>query len=716
MGEHQTREEVAGGRPEPASIIASSHDAIVAVTRTGHISTCNPAAARLYGYQAEDLVGRPVTQLMPLEWQEDEADNLRRVLAGEEVEPFLSHRVRRDGTTMLVSMSVSPIVDDAGVVVGAATAGRRIHAHPSAREGFEGLGSLLTPAPDEPDGRQPITDRVAEADNRADDVQDQFHVRMDAERAKERIRVNHAQDRFQVRMGEERAQERVEVEEAHTQFQAVMDADRLKERAQIHEAQDRFQLRMSNERAEERIEVEEAHSQFQAVMNAERAKERVQIHAAQDRFQMRMSSERAQERIVAEDAHDNLQVLMDAERAQAQNDREHLQSQLHQGQRLEVLGQLAGGIAHDFNNLLAVILNYAAFVAEEISAQPGPGLEAAGHDIGQIQRAAERASALTHQLLAFARREVVQPSVLDLNGIVADIQQLLDRTIGEDVVLNTELAADLWPVLADAGQMEQVLVNLAVNARDAMPGGGTLSIDTENVTIEEGPPTDGAPLPVGRHVRLRVGDTGTGIPADIVEHVFEPFYTTKGDGTGTGLGLATVYGIVTQAGGTIDIHSQAGVGTRFTILLPVTDEVAEPVKAQVAYERVRTGEMVLIVEDEEALRAVTERIFVRAGYQVMTAADGAEAVALAAGYDGEVSLLLTDVVMPNMLGKEVAERVRAIMPTVKVLYMSGYAQPALASQGRLDRDVNLIDKPFSAAAIIERAGQIMNGHPREAGR
>jgi len=698
--------------PEPDVIIASSHDAIMAVTRFGLISTCNPAATRLYGYPADELVGQPVTLLTPFEWQAEESDVLRRILAGEEVEPFSSHRVRRDGTAMLVSASVSPILDHAGVVVGASTSGRLLAEQPGARDGLKPLTARPAKAPVAPDGKYPVADRSTDADIRADDVQDRFHLRMDAERAKERVRVNLAQDRFQVRMGEERAQERLEVEEAHAQFQAVMDADRVRERVHILEAQDRFQVRMRDERAAERVEVEEAHVQFQAVMNAERAKERVQILDAQDRFQLKMSNERAQERVLAEDAHDDLQVRMDAERAQAQNDREHLQGQLHQGQRLEVLGQLAGGVAHDFNNLLAVILNYAAFVAEEITAQPGsaqPGsaLEAAGHDVGQIQRAAERASVLTHQLLAFARREVVQPRVLDLNNVVADIQQLLDRTIGEDVVLQTELAPDLAPVLADAGQVEQVLVNLAVNARDAMPGGGALRIETENVVTGDASP------PAGRHIRLRVADTGTGIPADIIEHVFEPFFTTKGEGTGTGLGLATVYGIVTQAGGTIDIQSQDGVGTTFTIVLPATDEVAEPVAPPVAYERVHTDELVLIVEDEEALREVTERIFIRGGFRVLTAANGAEAIALAAGYAGEIHLLLTDVVMPNMLGKEVAERVRELKPGIEVLYMSGYAQPVLASQGRLDRDVHLINKPFSAEAITARAGQILNGHFRE---
>jgi CheY-like chemotaxis protein/two-component sensor histidine kinase len=356
-------------------------------------------------------------------------------------------------------------------------------------------------------------------------------------------------------------------------------------------------------------------------------------------------------------------------------------------------------VAHDFNNLLAVILNYTAFVAEEIAAGPGEQFAAAARDVEQIQRAAERATRLTHQLLAFARREVVKPQVLDLNDVVHDVEQLLNRTIGEDVVLVTDLTDDLYPVLADTGQVEQVLVNLAVNARDAMSGGGTLTIETTNVgDVDSG------------GVMLRISDTGTGMSDAVVQHVFEPFYTTKLDGTGTGLGLATVYGIVTQAGGTIGLQSREGVGTTFTIVLPTTDEVAAPVETPAPFERAPQGETILVVEDEEALREVTERIFNRGGYRVITAANGIEAVALAERHDGDIHLLVTDVVMPHMLGKEVAERIRAIKPGIDVLYMSGYARPVLASQGRLDRDVNLIEKPFTASTLVKAAGQILSGH------
>jgi CheY-like chemotaxis protein len=287
---------------------------------------------------------------------------------------------------------------------------------------------------------------------------------------------------------------------------------------------------------------------------------------------------------------------------------------------------------------------------------------------------------------------------------------MLRRTIGEHVELTISPDAELWPVLADPGQLEQVLVNLAVNARDAMPGGGSLTIDTSNVTVDADSIAGGSPARRGRNVRLRVSDTGTGMPADVAEHVFEPFFTTKAKGTGTGLGLATVYGILTQADGHIRIYSEPGTGTTFSITLPITDQAAPAASEPAPYRRIPRGETVLVVEDEEALREVTRRIFTRNGYQVLTAANGPEAFEIASRYDGDIHLLVTDVVMPHMLGKEVADNMRALRPGIEVLYMSGYARPVLASQGRLDPGVALVEKPFSEAELMATAGQVLNGH------
>jgi nitrogen-specific signal transduction histidine kinase/CheY-like chemotaxis protein len=390
------------------------------------------------------------------------------------------------------------------------------------------------------------------------------------------------------------------------------------------------------------------------------------------------------------------------------------QERLAQAQRLESLGQLAGGVAHDFNNLLAVILNYAEFAAQELAAANESDWAgrcgSARDDLGQISRAGEQAASLTRQLLAFARREVVQPQVLDLDTVITAVQGMLHRTLGEHVELVTSLAGDLHPVLADPGQLEQVLVNLAVNARDAMPGGGTLSIDTSNITVDADSIAGGAESPLGQQVRLRVSDTGAGMTPEVVEHAFEPFFTTKSDGAGTGLGLATVYGILQQADGHIRIYSEPGGGTTFSITLPATTQAATPEAPKDTYERSPSGETVLVVEDEAALREVTRRILARNGYQVITAASGPEALDIAREHQGEIHLLVTDVVMPHMLGKEVAEQVLLIKPGTEVLYMSGYARPVLSSQGRLEPGVALVEKPFSEADLLAKAGQVLNGH------
>ncbi len=399
-------------------------------------------------------------------------------------------------------------------------------------------------------------------------------------------------------------------------------------------------------------------------------------------------------------------------RLQAQQDKH--QKQLAQAQRLESLGQLAGGVAHDFNNLLAVILNYTAFAAEELSAATesdwAERSASARGDLGQISRAGQQAAGLTRQLLAFARREVVQPQVLDLDTVIIGVEEMLRRTLGEHVELVASLAGDLQPVLADPGQLEQVLVNLAVNARDAMPGGGTLTIDTSNITVDAEAIAGGSKAPPGQNVRLRVSDTGTGMSTDVIEHAFEPFFTTKVDGGGTGLGLATVYGILTQAEGQIHIYSDPGWGTTFSITLPVTSQATTSKPAEPGCQRTPSGETVLVVEDEAALREVTRRILVRNGYQVIIAANGPEALDVARVHQGEIHLLVTDVVMPHMLGREVAEQMRLLKPEVEVLYMSGYARPVLASQGRLEPGVALVEKPFSAADLLAKAGQVLNGH------
>jgi PAS domain S-box-containing protein len=411
------------------------------------------------------------------------------------------------------------------------------------------------------------------------------------------------------------------------------------------------------------------------------------------------------------DVTERLDAQAERERLRAQAERKQIEAQLHQSQRLESLGQLAGGVAHDFNNLLGVIINYTAFVAEVVAAaaeRDGGRWEPARRDIEQVQRAAERATQLTHQLLAFGRREVVQPRVLNLNDVVHGIEEMLRRTLGEHVELITLLDADPWPVFADAGQLEQVLVNLAVNARDAMPGGGKLTIDTSNILIHDDIAAERPGLKPGRHVNLRISDSGTGMTQETISRAFEPFFTTKPKGEGSGLGLATVYGIITQAGGHAEIYSDEGLGTTVSILLPAVDSVAVAPEPDPDAIVLSGGETILVVEDERAMREVTRRLLARNGYQVITAADGHRAAELAASHPAEIQLLLTDVVMPQVLGRTVAELVRRHRPGIRVLYMSGYAYPVLARNGTLDPGLTLLGKPFSEQVLLTKVREVLD--------
>jgi two-component system cell cycle sensor histidine kinase/response regulator CckA len=380
-------------------------------------------------------------------------------------------------------------------------------------------------------------------------------------------------------------------------------------------------------------------------------------------------------------------------RAEEEKDRLRAEAHAHRSQRLESLGQLAGGIAHDFNNMLGVILNYAAFVIEEAES-PEPDATMIASDAKQVIRAGKRGTDLTHQLLAFARREVVRPQPVDLNALIAEAQGLLGRTLGEHITLIFRPGANLPTVTCDPGQIEQMLVNLAMNARDAMPHGGNLVIDT--ALLDD-------------RIRLRVCDSGRGMAADVAERAFEPFYTTKGSAEGTGLGLATVYGIVTQAGGEVTLDSDVGLGTTVTVLLPAGAMAETPDAARAPAPTGGHGETLLVVEDEDALRDVAGRILTGAGYRVIAAEGGAQALELAARHDGEIDLLVSDVVMPGMLGKELAERLVGVRPGTRVLYMSGYAQPVLASQGTLDPGVALLEKPFTAGDLLTAVRRRLDG-------
>jgi PAS domain S-box-containing protein len=404
------------------------------------------------------------------------------------------------------------------------------------------------------------------------------------------------------------------------------------------------------------------------------------------------------------DITERLQLQEERERANALAEREQYERRLQQAQRLESLGQLAGGVAHDFNNLLAVIGSYLDFVAEDVAdaANSDPDKwKRPTEDLEQVRRTVDRATRLVSQLLAFGRRDVARLGVLDLNAVVTDVKQLLLRTIGEQIELVGLLHPDLWPITADPGQLEQILVNLAVNARDAMPAGGTLTISTGNLVLDR-PAAEHAGVAPGRYVRLAVTDTGTGMSQEIADRIFEPFFTSKPPGSGTGLGLATVYGIVRRAEGQVQVESALGEGTTMTILLPATDREPTTAAAETAHAPMTGGgtETILLAEDEPALQEVTRRILTRHGYTVLVAGDAPGTVELARRHPGEIHLLLSDVVMPRLTGTEVARQVRELRPGIAVVYMSGYAHANLGERGILDAEVRLINKPFTGASLL----------------
>ncbi|OGK80696.1 MAG: hypothetical protein A2X53_12895, partial [Candidatus Rokubacteria bacterium GWA2_70_23] len=379
-----------------------------------------------------------------------------------------------------------------------------------------------------------------------------------------------------------------------------------------------------------------------------------------------------------------------------------MEEQLRQSQKMEAVGQLAGGVAHDFNNLLTVITGRCHFLQQRLGGE-GPG----ARDVTLIVEAAQRAAALTRQLLAFSRRQVLEMRVLDVNSVVAQVEKMLRRLIGEDIDLVTVPAQDLGCVKADPGQLEQVLLNLIVNARDAMPRGGRVTIETGSVVggTEDGP----AGIPPGPHTMLAVSDNGSGMDAETLSHIFEPFFTTKGRDRGTGLGLATVYGIVAQSGGHIAVESEPGQGTVFRVYLPRVDEPADRLAPPSTGAEARGGqETILLTEDAVDLRALAREVLTRRGYQVLDAADGADALALAERHPGPIHLLLTDVVMPRVSGRELAEKLAARHPAMKVLYMSGYTDDAVLRHGVLRSEVAFLQKPFGPGALARKVREILD--------
>jgi PAS domain S-box-containing protein len=625
-----------------ASIIQSSHDAIIAVSLNMEILSWNPGAERLFGYSADEVLGRHIDLVIPTDRRADEREIIKLIATGGRFDRFRTRRRCRDGSLIPVSLAVSPLTDPGdGSIVGVATMARDV----SARERVEArLGAVLDAAPDaiiavDADGRVVLANGQAE-----------------------RLFDRDARDIIGCPV-------RSLVPEGLPPGGGPARPDR-----------------------DDPVDTVDA-----VRRNGQSVPVEVTVSVAE-------TPEGAVRCAVLRDVSDRLVAETERVRLRERAERDQLEARLQRTQRLESLGQLAGGIAHDFNNLVGVIANYAEFIIEEAAGRSGDGTvdaAAIAADATQIARAAGRGSDLTHQLLAFARQEAIRVRTVDLNRAIRDVEPMLRSSIGEHNTLSTRLEADLPAITVDPGQLEQVLVNLAVNARDAMPGGGLLSLETATQEVDDHYAAARPVLRPGRYVRLRVSDTGGGMSRQVIERAFEPFFTTKPTGQGTGLGLATVYGIVMRAGGDLQIYSESGLGTTINVLLPATDDLpATGAEGVVAAPPSARGETVLVAEDETALREVVVRILGGAGYRVLAADGGAAALALAQDHSGPIHLLLSDVLMPSMQGRELAGRLTDARPGTRVLFVSGYARPVLASHGALEPDVELLEKPFSRTDLL----------------
>ena len=381
-----------------------------------------------------------------------------------------------------------------------------------------------------------------------------------------------------------------------------------------------------------------------------------------------------------------------------------LEAQLRQAQKMEAIGQLAGGVAHDFNNLLCIINGYSDILFNALwPDDPMRNL------VDEIRKAGERSASLTRQLLAFSRKQVIAPRVLDLNTVILDLEKMLRRVLGEDIDLATSLTPGLGSIKADPGQVEQVLLNLLVNARDAMPQGGKLAIETQNVNLDEDYARARSEVRPGPYVLLAVSDTGCGMTAEVKAHLFEPFFTTKGPGQGTGLGLATVYGIVEQSGGHVAVNSEPGLGTTFRVYLPIVEAAVQVRDTRAATAPAPRGsETILLVEDDEGVRALTRHALQSSGYTVLVAREGQEALRIGQKRQEPIDLLVSDVVMPGLGGRQLSERLRLLHPEMKVLFLSGYTDDAVVRHGVLEGEVNFLQKPFSPAVLARKVRDVLD--------
>jgi PAS domain S-box-containing protein len=630
-----------------AAIVAASEDAIVAKTLEGVVTGWNPAAERVFGYSEAEMLGQSIFVLIPPELHDSERDLLDRIRRGERVDFADTERIRKDGTRINIALTVSPVWDSSGVIVGASSIKRDITQRKRAEaelvlreQRYRALVTATT-----------TVEWLATPEGRFTAEQDSWR-QYTGQTAEDQAGLGwtnaiHPDDRQSFRTGWRQALD-----------QGVVWETRVRLWSEQHRGYRHVMLR--------------------AVPN---------VGPGGTVFEW-------------------IGAITDIE------DRWLAEERLRHADRMESVGRLAGGIAHEANNQMTVILGSAEFLGRSLEG------EAARSDLEHIRRAARRTAVITQQLLAFSRRQVLQPQALDLNAVVSALEPILQRALGEISQVKLRLANDLHPVRADPGQLDQILLNLALNARDAMPQGGTLTVETVNTTVDEHHATAKAVEPVapGDYVALVVTDTGTGMDRDTMEHVFEPFFTTKPVGEGTGLGLATVYGIVKQSGGFVSVFSEPGHGSSFRIYLPIAASGRESEGGGAPGLSGGGHETVLVAEDEPAVRAILGRALRDYGYSVLEARDGAHALELAQRSPGPPDIVIADVVMPGMAGRPLADEVERRWPGTPVIFTSGYIGADAVSRGLLEEGREFLQKPIEPDILVQHLRRMLDARREEIGR
>jgi PAS domain S-box-containing protein len=632
-----------------ADIVDSSDDAIIGKTLEGVITSWNQGARRIFGYTADEVVGKSISLLIP-PGREEEEPTILEMLAKGENKRFETVRRRKDGQDIDVAVTVSPVRDPGGRVVGISKVARD------------------------------ITDRK----------------RTEGELARARDAAQAA------------ALHASEVRFARLADSGLIGIALSDASGAIRDANDMYLRTLGYTREDLRAgklrwaEMTPPEWKLANVRVAEQlARSGVAVPFEKEYFRKDGSRVPVLVGIATLEPTSNINFMIDlTERKRAETTLRETENQLRQAQKMDAVGRLAGGVAHDFNNLLSVIMSYSEMALGDL--KPSDPLHA---DMGEIHKAASRAAGLTRQLLLFSRQQVVEPRVLDLHEVLASMDKMLRRILGEDVEMVLLAPTTTGRINADPSHLEQVVMNLVVNARDAMPTGGKLTIETANVVLDES-------YALGhRHVMLAVTDTGTGMDRETQTRIFEPFFTTKEKGKGTGLGLSTVFGIVQQSGGSVWVYSEPGKGTSFKIYLPRVDAEADAPVLQVPTGTLRGTETILLVEDEEQVRAVVLNVLRRQGYHVITTQNAGEALLLCERHTDKIDLLLTDVVMPGMSGPELARRLATSRPEMRVLCMSGYTDDSIVRHGVLDSGVAFLQKPVTPASLAKKVREVLDAEP-----